>query len=58
MSDIFRDQFAENSLRYSILTLVVLTYSWAAVHFILASRTLRDDLKSAEDDARGNDAYG
>lgn len=47
LSDFFKEQFAESSLRYSLLALVALTYSWAAIHFVLASRTLRQDLATA-----------
>lgn len=36
-----------DSLRYAILSVVVVTYLWAAVHFYLASRTLRADLERA-----------
>jgi predicted MFS family arabinose efflux permease len=46
-SDFFRERFANGSLRYSLLVLVVLTYTWAALHFLLASRTLRADLRTA-----------
>jgi len=48
MSDYFKAQFAENSLRYSLLAVVALTYSWAALHFLLAARTLSQDLTAAE----------
>jgi predicted MFS family arabinose efflux permease len=47
-SDYFNARYGENSLRYSILTVVVVCYSWAALHFLLASRTLRQDLAAAE----------
>jgi len=47
-SDYFNARYGENSLRYSILTVVVVCYSWAAMHFLLASRTLRQDLAAAE----------
>ena len=47
-SDYFNARFGENSLRYSILTVVVVCYSWAALHFFLASRTLRQDLAAAD----------
>ncbi len=46
-SDFFSARFGENSLRYSILTTVIVCYSWAALHFYLASRTLREDLAAA-----------
>jgi len=47
-SDYFSTRFGESSLRYSILPVVVITYSWAALHFFLASRTLKEDLARAE----------
>ena len=47
-SDYFNTRLGENSLRYSILTVVVVCYSWAALHFFLASRTLRQDLAAAD----------
>ena len=47
-SDYFNARLGENSLRYSILTVVVVCYSWAALHFFLASRTLRQDLAAAD----------
>lgn len=46
MSDFFNARFGENAIRYAILSLVAVTYSWAAIHFLLASRTLREDLRS------------
>jgi predicted MFS family arabinose efflux permease len=47
-SDYFNARYGENSLRYSILTVVAICYTWAALHFLLASRTLRQDLALAE----------
>jgi hypothetical protein len=47
-SDALRARFGDESLRYSILPLVVIAYCWAALHFFLASRTLRQDLAGAE----------
>ena len=46
MSDYFNATFGETALRYSILTLVLVTFPWAALHFLLAARTLRQDLAS------------
>jgi MFS family permease len=46
ISDFMSARFANDSLRYSILTLVVISYGWAALHFVLASRTLREDLRA------------
>jgi MFS family permease len=47
-SDYFNAQFGANALRYSILTVVVIAFTWAALHFYLAARTLRHDLASVE----------
>lgn len=52
MSDAFRSMLGNASLRYSILTLTVVSYAWASVHFLLASRTLREDLQTAAGAAR------
>jgi predicted MFS family arabinose efflux permease len=46
-SDYFNAAFGASSLRYSILTVVSVTYTWSAVHFALASRTMREDLQGA-----------
>jgi len=47
-SDYFGSKYGVASLRYSILTVVVVGYGWAAIHFYLASKTLREDLIKAE----------
>lgn len=47
-SDYFNAHFGTESLRYSILTLAVVAFTWAGVHFHLAARTLREDLARAE----------
>jgi MFS family permease len=46
-SDFFNARYGDNSLRYSILSVVCVAYSWAALHFLLAARTLRADLAKA-----------
>ncbi len=46
-SDIFQQRYGAASLRYSILGVVVITYTLAAVFFLLAARTLREDLEVA-----------
>jgi predicted MFS family arabinose efflux permease len=46
MSDYLNPRFGENAIRYSILLLVTTTYAWAAIHFFLASKTVRGDLRS------------
>ncbi len=47
-SDRLGARFGTESLRYSILTIVVVCYSWAAIHFLLASKTLPRDLQAAQ----------
>jgi MFS family permease len=46
-SDFFNARFGDDALRYSILSVVCIAYSWAALHFLLAARTLRADLAKA-----------
>ena len=52
-SDHLQARYGAEGLRYSILLLVVSATVWAAVHFVLAARTLREDLMSAADAERG-----
>jgi predicted MFS family arabinose efflux permease len=47
ISDLFQSRYGHESLRYSLLFLVVVTSIWSALHFFLASRTLREDLAAA-----------
>ncbi len=49
-SDYLLPRYGDESLRYSILTVVVFATSWAAVHFLLANKTLREDLAVADID--------
>ncbi len=46
-SDFFNARYGDDSLRYSILSVVCIAYSWAALHFLLSARTLREDLQKA-----------
>ncbi|MEJ0034869.1 MAG: MFS transporter [Gammaproteobacteria bacterium] len=50
-SDYLNGRFGSDSLRYSILAVVTVCYGWAAVHFLLASRTLQRDLETTEAEA-------
>ena len=50
ISDAFGATLGNDALRWSILSLLVVTSLWAAVHFVLAARTLREDLAMAEQD--------
>jgi hypothetical protein len=44
MSDSFSAHFGAQSLRYSILSLSLVCFAWAGAHFVLAGRTVRQDL--------------
>jgi hypothetical protein len=46
-SDYFSPRYGSESLRYSILAVVVVAYTWASIHLFLAARTLREDLQLA-----------
>lgn len=48
LSDFFHDRFANDALRYSLLVLICGATSLAAVHFVLAARNMRADLKCVE----------
>lgn len=49
-SDFMNDIYGEQSIRYSLLGLVVIAYTWSALHFFLAGRTLRNDIERANED--------
>ena len=44
LSDTLRPGYGEESIRYSLLILAVAGNIWSALHYYLASRTLREDL--------------
>jgi len=46
-SDHFRASLGQDALRYSIMLLAAVAYTWAGIHFLLAGRTLRADLALA-----------
>lgn len=46
LSDLLSDEFGQNSLRYAIL-IATGAYFWAGTHFLLAGRTIRQDLDAA-----------
>jgi predicted MFS family arabinose efflux permease len=46
LSDELRPSYGEESIRYSLLILAVAGNLWSALHYYLASRTLRDDLQA------------
>jgi predicted MFS family arabinose efflux permease len=49
-SDYMNQMYGAVSIRYSLLGLVVIAYTWAALHFFLAGRTLRADIDRARAD--------
>ena len=48
-SDLFSTRYGPASLRYALMLIVVVSGIWAAVHFLLAARTLRADLAAASE---------
>jgi len=48
VSDLLEPQFGVHALRYAMLTGVIFQ-AWAAIHFSLAGRTLREDYVRASD---------
>ena len=47
VSDSFHSRYGNESLRYALLVIVFVTFLWAALHFFLATKTLREDLALA-----------
>jgi predicted MFS family arabinose efflux permease len=52
VSDWLGPRLGGDSLRYSILVVVIVTYTWAAYHFYAAARTLRADLSAGDSNLR------
>jgi predicted MFS family arabinose efflux permease len=48
-SDHFTPTYGNDTLRYAILGAVLLSFGWAAIHYYLASQTLRRDLAMAKE---------
>lgn len=46
LSDVYNESYGQESLRYALLTISVV-WIWAAVHFVLAARTLKEDIARA-----------
>lgn len=46
LSDLLRDTYGNESLRYALVS-VVLVYLWSTFHYLMAARTLREDLDNA-----------
>jgi hypothetical protein len=47
ISDLLNASFQQNSLRYALVLIGVVNI-WAALHYVLGSRTLREDLEATE----------
>jgi hypothetical protein len=47
ISDQLRASFDQDSLRYALVAIGVVNV-WAALHYLLGSRTLRQDLEATE----------
>ena len=45
LSDLLSDRFGQESLRYALLGTIVTFAAWSVLHYMLAARTLRADLK-------------
>ena len=52
VSDLLVPVFADESLRYALLILVVFFAAWSVLHYTLAGRTLLADLRATETSAR------
>ena len=48
LSDLFANALGKESLRYALLATTVLFAIWSVVHYLLAARTLREDLKAKD----------
>jgi MFS family permease len=46
LSDLLRGEFGVESLRYAMLSVVVVFAVWSVIHYLLAARTLSADLKA------------
>ena len=48
LSDLLAPTFGVASIRYALLVVVVIGALWSTLHYVLAARTLREDLKAKE----------
>tara|TARA_R110002072_G_scaffold64_8_gene397 strand:- start:1384 stop:2736 length:1353 start_codon:yes stop_codon:yes gene_type:complete len=48
LSDLLKPEYGEMSIRYSLFILAVVGNFWSAIHYYLASRTLRKDLTARD----------
>jgi hypothetical protein len=46
LSDVLSVYYGEDGLRYALVA-VVLVYGWSTFHYLMAGRTLREDLANA-----------
>ncbi len=44
MNDTIFASYGTEAVRYSLITVLIVMHVWAAVHFFLGARTLREDL--------------
>ena len=49
VSDLLKPAFGSDSLRYSMLAIVVIFAAWSVVHYALAARTIEADLQAQKD---------
>jgi MFS family permease len=55
-NDFFAPRFGADSMRYSLVSLTVVFQIWSAIHFYLASRSVRQDLAAAKAEAAAETA--
>jgi MFS family permease len=48
LSDLLRPSFGVESIRYALMSVVCVGNAWAALHYMLAARTLREDLQAKD----------
>jgi predicted MFS family arabinose efflux permease len=48
LSDALKPSYGVDSIRYALLVTVVVGAAWSSVHYLLASRTLAEDLRAKE----------
>ena len=51
LSDLLQPTYGTESIRYALLSVVVTGSIWSSLHYFLAARTLREDLRAKEEDA-------
>jgi len=48
LSDMLEPRYATESLRYALLIIVLAGAAWSVLHYLLAARTLREDLAAKD----------